>query len=129
MSVELRTRIETALQDCARSELAHGARALLQTLGYRSDRTVELEPNSAAGFEELVSDMGRGDDFNPARARTQDWRSVDLLFQLSDAELRSERQLGLEAWEPGLYGSFLFIAIDLADDHYTRTDRDGSRIG
>ena len=30
--------------------------------------------------------------------------------------------LGLDTWEPGLYGSFLFIAIDLAGAHYTRTD-------
>ena len=59
MSAELRTRIESALQDCARSELADGARSLLQTLGYRSDRTVDLASSNATGFAELVRDIGR----------------------------------------------------------------------
>ena len=71
MSVELRTRIETALQDCARSDLATGARSLLQTLGYRSDRTVDLASSDAAGFAELLRDIGREDDVQPgARPRT-----------------------------------------------------------
>ena len=112
------------LQACARSELADGARTLLQTLGYRSDRTLDLESNDAEGFVELLRNTGRAGDFDPVRARTADWRSVALLFQLSDSELKHDGQqsLGLEAWEPGLYGSFLFIAIDLAGDHYSRTD-------
>jgi adenine-specific DNA-methyltransferase len=124
MASVLREEIVRALQGCAGRDFAGGARALLNTLGYRSDRTIPLEPNSAEGFVEFLRDMGRSDGFNPVRARTSDWRSVDLLFQLSDSELAPSAQsrLGLDSWEPGLYKSFLFLAIDLAGNHYTRTD-------
>jgi len=119
----LKRAIESALSATAAGALAAPARALLATLGYRSDKRLDLDPNDAAGFREQFDPQGR---LNAARALLADWRSVDLLQQITADELgpalSGQGQLfQSQAVDGAAIQSYLFFAIDLAGAAYTRT--------
>jgi adenine-specific DNA-methyltransferase len=119
----LKRAIESALSATAAGPLAASARALLATLGYRSDKRLDLDPNSAAEFQAQFDPQGR---LNTAKALLADWRSVDLLQQITADELgpalSGQGQLfqnrAADRSEPQ---SYLFFAVDLAGAAYTRS--------
>lgn len=115
--------IESALSATSAGPLAAPARALLGTLGYRSDKRLDLDPNSAAGFQAQFDPQGR---LNAAKALLADWRSVDLLQQITADELgpalSGQGQLfESRAVDGSNIQSYLFFAVDLSGDRYTRT--------
>ncbi len=103
--------------------MALPARALLQTLGYRSDKRLDLIANSAAGFQDQFDPQGRMD---AAKALLADWRSIDLLQQITADELvpalSAQGQLFVNRTVDGSnIQSYLFFAVDLTGARYTRT--------
>jgi uncharacterized membrane protein YgcG len=94
---------------------AAGARALLTTLGYQSERWLELEPTAEAFLEAF----DQGQRLNQANARLAEWRSVEMVAQLTGDDLTASNQLrlsldGSPAFTAQTYQSFLFFAVDLA---------------
>ena len=99
--------------------LRDGAAALLGALGYRSRRTADA--GSVAEFlERLDSDKPLTDR---QRALFEPWRAVEIVFQLTDAEIGGRPGLFDEigGFERGRIESFLFLAADLAGSVHTRT--------
>ena len=117
-------KIEGALHQFAGGNLADNAKHLLNVLGYESKRTMRLEPNTLDGF---LSAFNLNDDakFNSERALTEEWESVDLLFQITDEEISDNPNLEIDFGDGGIdetrMESYLFFAIKLSGDHYTRT--------
>lgn len=108
----LRRSIQQALAACASGSLAERARDLLNLLGYRSDRWVEVGP-SAADFLTTFDSQGR---LNRENARVSQWRSVEMIFQLTGDELSRGSQLSIfegPAFDAQSYRSFLFFALEL----------------
>ena len=116
--------IEGALHQFASGNLADNAKELLKVLGYESQRTMRLEPNTVEGF---ISAFNLDDDakFNSERALTEEWESIDLLFQLTEEEIGNNLNLEIDFGDGGIdearMESYLFFAIKLSGDHYTRT--------
>ena len=83
---EKKDKIQETLHQFANGNLADNAKHLLNVLGYESKRTMRLEPNTPDGF---LSAFNLNDDakFNSERALTEEWESVDLLFQITDEEI------------------------------------------
>ncbi len=124
---DLRDEIAAALQgflpaeDAAAPPLRDAALRLLTTLGYRSDRTLEIEHSSPRAFMELLEAYRRADAFRPEKALFSEWTSVDLLCQVTDADLADHPSLFKETdVDPGLIRSYLFFAIDLKGGDYSR---------
>ena len=122
-TLSLKTEITRTLQGCASGPLGLHATALLGALGYHSDRTTLLSPNTFSEFQDVFLN---GDAFHEQKALAAEWKSVDLLFQYTDSEVKTSSQLALDVFadprfEAGLYQSFVFFAVDLAGDSYTRT--------
>jgi adenine-specific DNA-methyltransferase len=128
-TVALREQLQTTLQAFEHGSLKENALALLDQLGYRSDKQLDLEPNTAATF---LDTFGHGPDhleFKPEKALVDEWLSVDFLFQLAGDDLAIGGQLPLmqsnavdtsaAAWQ-----SYLFFAIGLRERErpYTRTE-------
>lgn len=102
---------------------------LLKGLGYASDKQVDLNPNTAESFKAEFVDGQDDLKFSDRRALTEQWQSVDFLFQLAGDDLAIAGKLPLmrsnavdtsaEAWQ-----SYLFFAIHLQerDLPYTRTE-------
>lgn len=118
-------KIEDALHKFADGNLADNAKHLLNVLGYRSERTMQLEPNTKDGFLSAFNLNGDA-NFNSKRALTKKWKSIDLLFQLTAEEIRRDRpNLEIDFGDGGIdeahMESYLFFAIKLSGVHYTRT--------
>jgi type I restriction-modification system DNA methylase subunit len=119
--------IETRLKAFRSGVLADNAINLLNALGYRSDKTLGYELGTAAGLLELAS---RKDFFSHAKARPEEWLSVDLLFQLTDEEVRDYGQTALAFDSKRLdvnsatqIETYIFFALELKpkEDGYSRT--------
>ena len=104
--IDLREEIVTALTAFTHQPLREAANKFLATIGYRSDRTLNLGDSSPQKFLELVRSHAGGGGFTESKALFTDWISVDLLFQLTDEELSHHASLFKDtAVNPGLLRS------------------------
>jgi hypothetical protein len=114
--------IQTALTAFAQEPLAVAGRGLLATLGYRSEKRFDLVPNTTQTF---LINFVQHRHLDQAQALFDQWRSVDFLFQLTDDEIRQHDQLTLfeskGQWSNAIIESYLFFAIELTGDQYTRS--------
>ena len=115
--------IANVLRGFVRGDLVQNTRSLLGTLGYRSDRTIAFEPNTAEGFIEHFGQFG---EINTDKARLQEWKSIDFLFQLTEAEIVQNTQLQIvfENYpvDNRIIGSYLFFVLRLSRLTYNRAD-------
>ena len=114
--------IKNALKRFTDGNLADNARHLLDILGYRSNRTMSLDPNTA---EEFIDHFDPSKTTNAERALLDEWESIDLLFQLTGDEITLSDQptLGFESSgiDNSVYQSYLFFALKLRGSSYSRT--------
>ncbi|MDR2675583.1 MAG: hypothetical protein LBC18_12190, partial [Opitutaceae bacterium] len=111
--------IEAALAAFGTHPLADASLDLLKTLGYESERRMELRSPDAAGF---LGTFDRAGALNRERALVSDWRRVEFLFQLTDSEVQSAThgtsELAFDShgrFEDAEINSFLFLAVELRD--------------
>lgn len=115
-NTELKQRIDQRIQVFANQSLRKAALSLFSALGYESDRTVET--TSVADFRAQFDPESRL--AHPA-ALVANWKSAELLFQLTDEELSSTTALFKdESVKTSLLQSYIFIAIELVDGDYAR---------
>ncbi len=113
--------IKSALAAMHTGDLLEKSIDLLSTLGYRSELTLELSGTVDDFFEEF-----RGQ--NPNTKTEQHFRdnakSAHIIFQLTKDEIVNNPQLSLlepAAFDKGNAHCFLICAVDLKDNHYSRT--------
>ncbi|MFZ1640866.1 MAG: hypothetical protein WAV07_05395 [Candidatus Contendobacter sp.] len=82
--------MKSALAHFQTQPLKDAARQLLARLGYQSDKFIAGAGSSPQSFLDL---FGSGHAFDPAKALVSDWKTADLLFQLTDQELSRESSL------------------------------------
>ena len=85
-SIKLRTNVQAALHHLATGDLATSASALLDTLGYSSNKTTNLPAQPAAFAKQLEALAGGTRQLNPLEASLPDWKSAAFLFQLTNDE-------------------------------------------
>ena len=117
MPTDIRNQIATELKQFRFSTLKAAATSLLGSLGYQSEKTLELD-NSPQTF---LAEFDRTETINHTKALVDDWKSIDLLFQLTDEELSTNDSLFPgEGIEPGLLKSYLFFSLELEGENYAR---------
>ena len=119
----LRTDIQRALGNFADGELHENATALLKVLGYESQRTLNRTENTVAAF---LEDFDRYKRMNRQKALLHEWHTADFLFQLTADEITQHTQETIVFHEDAgvddtIYYSYLFLAIKLKEDVYSRT--------
>ncbi|MCP5535816.1 MAG: Eco57I restriction-modification methylase domain-containing protein [Akkermansiaceae bacterium] len=114
---DFRHQISTAIQSLPGQPLKQAATSLLDTLGYTSDKTLDLGDSSPPAFLNFIQQHNPDASFDQKKALFSDWVSADLLFQLTDEDLSPESTLFQETEvKPGLLRSYLFFAIQLNGD-------------
>ena len=122
--IQHKAAIKEALSNFTEGTLAENARYLLNTLGYHSERTLALEPNTAEAFIDTYDLQGI---LNGGRALTTEWVSIDPLFQLRGEDLTDTDTTG---WlfdssqtqvDNTIIESYLFLALRLDGCSYNRT--------
>ncbi|MEI7732865.1 MAG: Eco57I restriction-modification methylase domain-containing protein [Verrucomicrobiota bacterium] len=110
--------MKTALAHFQPLPLKDAARQLLAKLGYKSDKFLAGAGSSPQSFLDLFDS---GHAFDPAKALVPEWKTADLLFQLTDQELSRETSLFTDtSVKAGLLKSYVFIAIELKGSDYAR---------
>ena len=93
---------------------------LLDALGYRSDRTIEIPDSAPDAFLGMLAENDQDKAFNKKNALFDEWLHADLLFQLTDEELSDQVGFGNEQVVPARLESYLFFAIELKQQNYAR---------
>lgn len=115
--------IETALRRFSSRPIAEAATTLFESLGYTSKKCLKLKPNTR---EQFLVTFAEGKPFNDKLALAEEWKSIDFLFQLSNDEILATGPQKILFDSKGTYNgvvieSYLFFALELKYDHYTRT--------
>ena len=113
--------IKSALAAISAGDFLEKSKDLLATLGYCSERTIELSGTVDDFFEEFPA-------LNPNTKTEQEFRdnteSVKLVFQFTSDEIADDIQQRLfeaASFDKGNTDSFLFCAVELKDNTYSRT--------
>ena len=114
--------IRCALSRFTAGNLAENTQYLLGVLGYRSGRTLKIEPNTAERFMEMFNNYGQ---LNPENALLRESDTVDFLFQITDDEIikgiGGDTNFGTgELFDANIYQSYLFLAVKLRGKDYSR---------
>jgi hypothetical protein len=116
---DLRQDIAAALAHFQTLPLKDASRQLLARLGYKSDKFL-----SGAGSrpQDFLRDFAAGHPLDEEKkALVPEWKSADLIFQLTDEELSRESTLFTDDFvQRGLLKSYIFIAIELKGADYAR---------
>ncbi|MXZ79921.1 MAG: hypothetical protein F4Z15_00800 [Gammaproteobacteria bacterium] len=95
------------------------ATALLKTLGYHSDRTLET-----GSVEEFLNDLDAHEKLTQKQlGMFQPWQAVEIVFQFTGEEI-NQQQAGLfdiNDFDDIQIESFLFLAAELSEGEYSRT--------
>jgi len=81
MNTDTRKQIKTALQGFSWSDLSDVSIGLLNSLGYQSEKTLDLDNTPDAFLAEFDK---RDRRFRKDKALFERWKSVEFLFQITD---------------------------------------------
>ncbi|MCK4618886.1 MAG: N-6 DNA methylase [Desulfobacterales bacterium] len=123
--MELRQKIQNAINDFKNPDLFEAGINLFKTLGYNTYRQSRLDNPTFDGF---YNDFIDGNDNIPDvdkfkdKALTSDWQSIEMLFQLTESEMRSQDALfSAGRVDKTIIEAYLFFAIELKKRDYSRT--------
>ena len=105
------------LDGFANRPLREAAAAVLNSLGYESNRT--MNAGSVAEFLGRYQTEGKLTD--QQRNLFNNWQDVELIFQITDDEIGDVRGLLSDGFETDRISSFVFLAVELASGTYSRT--------
>jgi adenine-specific DNA-methyltransferase len=127
--LETKQAIVDALRDFASRPAGDAGIRVLEALGYASDKRIPFAPNTP---DQFVATFAQERPLNEQQALLSHWESVDLLFQLTDDEVRAaatkQQLLAFESqgqWDGKIIQSYLFAVIALERDQYSRTELAG----
>ena len=118
--------IASALDSFNQQPLPLATAALLKTLGYSSDKTIDLGSQPADFVARLRRFSQTQSAFDDARAEVAQWHSAHFLFQLTNDEIPS-LMLGQRSFSTAAsvhaqqLESFVFLAIALNGEDWSRS--------
>lgn len=115
---ETKYRIKEKLKRFGQGRLLDNALELFRVLGYDSDKRLELFPNTPDHFLETFESYQA---LNKQRAFFDEWKTIDLLFQLTGEEISEQSRLfNTNQIDNTIMESYLFFAMELKGDQYAR---------
>ncbi|MDA3885852.1 MAG: hypothetical protein PF638_09695 [Candidatus Delongbacteria bacterium] len=123
--VEIKQKIETSIKAIRDGDLFTSTLSLFNSLGYNTKRQSRLDNTTYDEFEK--SFLKHNDNIRDIakfkeKAYTDDWLKIELLFQLTDMEMGINNDLfDTVKFDNTIINAYLFFAIDLKKDKYTRT--------
>lgn len=110
MSEEVKRKIKEAIRTFAFANTKSASEYLLTTLGYRSNKKANVN---------LGSLKKRASDRNVSYSQWDELKSAELIFQITDDEVKSGNPL-FNVVNEDLYQSYLFFAVELNGKEYSR---------
>ena len=120
MSDTLNHKVAEALSGlAAEAPLRVGAAALLGALGYESRRSLDV-----GSVQEFLERLNSAKQLTEKQhALFEPWRAVEVVFQFTGKEISGQPSLfdGVDGFDQGRIESFLFLAVELSEERYGRT--------
>lgn len=115
-NTDLKRAIVAAVQDFGQVSIRKAALNLFATLGYQSEKTLELDSVDA-----FCSQFDKENRLSHPSALKGQWLGVELLFQLTDEEISRHASLFKDSSvTASLLQSYVFFAIELTPGEYAR---------
>jgi hypothetical protein len=115
MTKEIKKLIEQNIMYFSSTELRKAAGNLLNTLGYSSNKKANIN------LESLKTRAAERNIENLSYALWDEWKSADLVFQITGDEIKQESSLfDFNVVSEDLMQSYLFFAIELKGSSYSR---------
>lgn len=117
---DLKFAIQSSIKAFNNGDISKNALALFSTLGYNTNPQGSFTQKTYQTFKDSFLD-GETTRFED-KAMVNEWKSVDLLFQLTKDEILQQQSLfNTKRVDQTIIESYLFFAIELAKAEYTRT--------
>ena len=113
--------IKDSLNAFASGNLTQNALNLFRILGYNTERSDHLHTPQ---YRDFKSDFVSGStvSFDEVKALTSEWKYVDLLFQLSQAEMTKQVSMfDTKKVDNTIIEAYTFFVIELQANEYSRT--------
>jgi len=109
------------IQNFAQNDLLSQSLKFFNALGYTSERRIE----ESGSPETFLENYDAQQHFSRERGLFAEWQKIYLLFQLTDNEIKPVKpmfQATDQRIDNSIIESFLFIALELKQTCYSRTD-------
>ncbi len=117
---DIKIKIQSSIKAFSEGNVSENSLALFSTLGYIIDRQNPFTEKTYKFFKESFLDSNTR--FNEDKAIVKDWKSIDLLFQLSQEEVSSQQSLfDTKRVDNTIIETYLFFVIELINNDYSRT--------
>ena len=118
--VDIKAEVVSAINAFGKQTLFKASIKLFETLGYKTERQSRLSKNTLKGF--LDDFPVASEKMNLKKAISENWQSVELLFQLTQAEMTQQVSLfDTGKVDNTIIEAYLFFAIELKSGEYSRT--------
>ena len=114
----MKENIKQAIQKFANHKVTENALCFFETLGYNTKLQITQNQKTGVAFDEnFIANSAKKDQFNKTKALFDQWKSIDLLFQLNtDLAGVSGGKFNNQIIE-----SVVFMTIELQNSNYSRT--------
>lgn len=112
--------IKESLSKFGQGNLTKTSLRFFENLGYTSEKQAPLDSPT---FEEFEDNYIGDKNFDIQKAKVNEWKYVDLLFQLSKEEVSRQASLfDTKRVDQTIIETYLFFVIELSNTTYTRTE-------
>ncbi len=119
-AVDTKQKINQTIRSFSQGNLTENALKLFQALGYNTELNAPLTKPTYPEFKDAFVGSKK---FREDKARTSEWKYVDLLFQLSKDQVTKQNSLfDTKKVDRTIIESYLFFTIELKKDQYSRTE-------
>ncbi len=114
--------IQEAIKAFAKDDISKAGINLFSVLGYDTSLQAPLDKKTFTEFkEDYIEASPAVDRFNEEKALSDEWKTIDILFQLTDDSFTGQQQLFDSKLNPLNPQSYLCFAIELNGNEYSKT--------
>ena len=111
-----------AVKAFVKDDISKAGINLFSTLGYDTSLQAPLDDKTYQEFKETyIEGSPNAERFNEEKALVEDWKSIDILFQLTNESFNGTKSLFEPSVNPYEPQSYLCFAIELKGDEYSKT--------
>lgn len=117
---EIKTNIQNSIKAFNSGNLTQNGLDFFSNLGYNTQRNAPLVNPT---YEDFQNSFIVEQKFDKTKAKIDEWKYVDLLFQLSKEEISQQVSLfDTQQVDKTIIETYLFFVIELSKEDYTRTE-------
>ena len=114
--------IQEAIKLFANDDITNAGINLFSVLGYDTSLQAPLDKKTYKEFKDLYINSSQNKErFSEEKALVSDWKSIDILFQLTNDSFNETKSLFEESINPTDMQSYLCFAIELINEDYSKS--------